>query len=261
MFFFGRTSLRLTRAIQDTGLGWTSELKFAGAGGGPCTVFQVRSTDKGRSWDRVPLVLGRPPKTQSFWKDNHPLVIMPDGALVGALESDGAIWLYGSECQGMTWQYLSLIAIEKPAVGKPCCAGLISLPNGRLQCYLLTIQGHSKRLCLSESVDCFSWSPPRPIADDVHSPWPLRLRDGRIVVVFARQLAPAGIGAIVSGDDGRSWSAAAMIREGEVGPDAGNPAAAELGDGHIFIAYAWQLQEGHQLDRTPFLGGSSLELS
>ena len=64
---------------------------------------------------------------------------MPDGALVGALESAGAIWLYGSENQGMTWQYLSLIAMEMADAGKPCGAGLVLLPSGRLQCYLLML--------------------------------------------------------------------------------------------------------------------------
>ena len=111
---------------------------------------------------RVPLVLDPPPRTKSIWRDNHPLVAMPDGALVGAMESEGAIWLYGSENQGMTWQYLSLIAMEKAGAGKPCCAGLVLLPNGRLQCYLLMLGEPSDTLCLSESDDGFRWSHAAP---------------------------------------------------------------------------------------------------
>ena len=46
------------------------------------------------------------------------------------------------------------------------------------------------------------------------SPWSLRLRDGRIVVLFGRRKAPFGIGLIVSEDDGNSWSAEGIIRAG-----------------------------------------------
>ena len=260
MFFFGRTPIRLARTVRNTKLGWTCELKPAGVGAEPCTVFQVRSIDKGRAWERVPLVLDPPPRMKSFWRDNHPLVMMPDGALVGALESEGAIWLYGSECQGMTWQYLSVIAIEKGDAAKPCCAGLVFLPSGRLQCYLLMLGRESDTLCLSESDDCFRWTQPRPIASEVHSPWPLRLRDGRIVVVFARRGGPGGIATIVSTDDGKTWSDAAMIREDAAGTDIGYPVATELDAGRMFAAYQYQRRDGNELGAACFIGGSFFEL-
>ncbi|MBM4051070.1 MAG: exo-alpha-sialidase, partial [Planctomycetes bacterium] len=194
MFFFGRTCIRVAQSVKNTKQGWTSELRVVepkgdsrkGADAAFCTLFQMRSVDKGQTWERVPLVFGAPSKGTSLWKDNHPLVTMPDGALVGAMESEGALWLYGSECQGMTWQYLSLIAMEKPDVGKPSCAGLVLLPSGRLQCYMLK----GDAMCVAESDNCFSWSEPRPIASQCHGPWPLRLCDGRTVVVFARRQLP-----------------------------------------------------------------------
>ena len=34
------------------------------------------------------------------------------------------------------------------------------------------------------------------------SPWPMRLRDGRVVVLFGRRKPPTGIGLIVSEDEG-----------------------------------------------------------
>ena len=57
-------------------------------------------------------------------KDNHPLVTMPDGSVVGAFSAGppGAVWLYGSENHGMTWQCLSRIAVDDAGVGRPTCA-------------------------------------------------------------------------------------------------------------------------------------------
>jgi len=262
MFFFGRTWIRLARSVKNTKLGWTCEVTASGLGTKASNAFQIRSIDKGRTWERVPLVLfDRPPGTSSLAKDNHPLVAMPDGALVGAMESERAVWLYGSECQGMTWQYLSLIAMEKAGVGRPCRAGLILLPSGRLQCYLCMLHEASASLCLSESDDGFSWREPRAIAGGVHDPWPLRLRDGRILVVFARRQRPSGIGAIVSEDDGRTWSAASAIRGDAGGPDIGGAVAAELGGGRVFAAYQYQLPHGNRPSRPPVIGGSLFELS
>jgi len=238
MFFFGRTAIRLKKSVRyDARLGWTCEAKATDPGtkATGSTVFQIRSVDRGRTWERVPLVLDPPPGAKSFWKDNHPLVTMPDGALVGAMESDGALWLYGSECQGMTWQYLSRIA-----AGGAGCAGLILRPGGRLQCYMAMRDS----LWVSESENCFSWSEPRAIASDVHDPWPLRLRDGRIIVVFARRQQPAGLGVIVSEDAGKTWSDAAVI-----GGDMSEPVVTELDDGRIFTAYGAR-----------FIGGSFFEL-
>ena len=264
MFFFGRTSTRLSRRVTNTKLGYTCELTVAESGRtSPKTasaVFQIRSVDKGRTWERVPLVLDPPQRSAAFWKDNHPLVTMPDGALVGAVESDGALWLYGSECQGMTWQYLSRIAVGKPEASKPSSAGLVLLPSGRLQCYLLLSDGKLSELCLSESDDCFAWTVPKPIAGNVGSPWPLRLSAGRIVVVFARQSSPAGIFAIVSSDDGRKWSEPAVIRTAASGADIGHPVAVEMEAGKMFAAYQYQTRDGNGLNGTRLVSGSIFEL-
>ena len=267
MFFFGRTCM--FRPDPQTG---------ANTGFNP--VFLIRSIDKGHTWEDVPVVLNSPPKMDSLLKDNHPLVTMPDGALVGAMTAGqpGSVWLYGSENHGMTWQCLSLIAIDKAGVGRPTYANLILLPSGRLQCYMLMIAGGFHAPCLSESDDCFTWSEPRPIVRYGHgpwatrwkvgahrgvpwrSPWPLRLRDGRIVVVFARREYPAGIAAILSEDDGQTWSDAAIIRDDASGPDLGYPIATELEDGRIFTAYYYQLDDGNKFNGTRFIGGTFFEL-
>eukprot|EP01052_Picozoa_sp_SAG31_P000734 SAG31_NODE_21_length_34109_cov_60.598824_18_plen_257_part_00 len=116
MYFFGRTALPNDDNIVP---------------------FQLRSTDKGQTWERVALVLDPPPASANMQgsgnpaapgtvllKDNHPLVTMPDGSVVGAVSAGppGAVWLYGSENHGMTWQCLSRIAVDDAEVGRPTCA-------------------------------------------------------------------------------------------------------------------------------------------
>jgi hypothetical protein len=269
MFFFGRSPIKTKRVVELTKPGWTCETALAEtkrdrkaeANPRPTTVFQIRSADKGRTWESAPLVLDAPPGAKVFLKDNHPLATMPDGALVGAVESERALWLYGSECQGMTWQYLSMIAMENAEAGRPCSAGLVLLSSGRLQCYMQMTGGRLDALCLSESDDCFAWSEPRPIAGNAHAPWPLRLLDGRIVVVFSRHGQPSGIAAVVSEDDGRTWSGEALIRDDASGEDIGHPVATQIGDGRVFTAYQYQMNDGNGLDGTRFVGGSIFDLA
>ena len=73
----------------------------------------------------------------------------------------------------------------------------------------------------------------------------MRLRDGRIVVLFARRTRPAGIGLFVSEDDGATWSAEAIVRDDGSGGDLGYPVATQLDDGRIFTAYYFMEDDGN----------------
>jgi hypothetical protein len=188
--------------------------------------------------------------------------------------SSGSVWLYGTENGGMTWHCLSLIARDKAGVGRPTYANLIRLPDGKLQCYMLMIHGQFHALCVSESRDCFSWTEPRPIVRYGYgpwagrwkknayqnvlyrSPWPLQLRDGRIIVIYARREYPAGMGVIVSEDDGQTWSDPAIIRDDASGLDIGYPVATQLDDGRVFTAYYYMIDDGNRLGGTRYIAGS-----
>ena len=92
------------------------------------------------------------------------------------------------------------------------------------------------------------------------SPWPLRLRDGRIVVIFARRKQPCGIGLIVSEDDGATWSAEAVIRADASDWDLGYPVATQLDDGRIFTAYYFMEDDGNGFGGTRHIAGSFFRL-
>jgi hypothetical protein len=273
MFFMGGTSM--LRRDPKTGKLVNPTPTISGA-------FQLRSIDKGHTWERVPLVL----KNAGY----PPVVRLPDGTHARNVGS-GPICLSLSKDHGMSWQTewrtLPMIAKDASGVGRPTYAGLLVLPSGRLQCYYLMLEGQFNALGMSESDDSRTWSDPRPIVrygrgpwtarrwtattyalrtayggwgQRYRSPWPLRLRDGRIVVAFARREYPPSIAVIWSEDDGKTWSDEAIIRDDASGSDIGYPVATELDDGRILAAYYYQLADGNAFGGTRFIGGSFFEL-
>ena len=56
---------------------------------------------------------------------------------------------------------------------------------------------------------------------------PLRLRDGRLVMVYGQRLAPSGVRAVVSEDEGRTWSGEIIVRDDGGSWDVGYPRAWE----------------------------------
>jgi hypothetical protein len=102
------------------------------------------------------------------------------------------------------------------------------------------------------------------------SPTPLVLRDGRILILFARRISPRrGIGAIVSEDGGANWSPDMILRDDPSVStttkvrgvpcdysDIGYPLATELEDGRIFTAYYFLVNDGNNFGGSRFIAGS-----
>jgi hypothetical protein len=197
--------------------------------------------------------------------------------------ADGSGWVavYGSDDSGLTWEYLAEVARDPTGSGRPTYAGLLLLPSGRLQCYMLNIGGIHNAIEMGYSDDGgYSWSVPKPIVSwgqspwaarrksevahhGVHyrSPWPMRLRDGRIVVIFGRRKPPFGIGLLVSENDGTTWSAEVIVRDDGSGGDLGYPVATQLDDGRIFTAYYFVEADGNHFGDTRHIAGSFFHLA
>jgi len=106
------------------------------------------------------------------------------------------------------------------------------------------------------------------------SPTPLALRDGRILVLFARRISTRrGMGVIVSEDGGETWSPDLILRDDPSVSnttkirgqqvdysDIGYPLAVELEDGKIFTAYYYLLADGNNFGGSRFISGSFFRL-
>ena len=259
--------------------------------------FAFRSGYRGRTWEEVPTRVTHP-FWGSVDKNGYPPVQFPDGTLMAAMAfwdpmfkqvervSPGGVAVYCSDDSGLTWEYVAEVASDPTGLGRPVYQCLILLPSGRLQCYMLNVGALRHNIIqMSYSDDGgYSWSEPKPIVawgqspwaslsrqyawsgarhHGVHyrSPWPLQLRDGRIVVIFGRRKVPFGMGLIVSEDDGGTWSTEAVIRADASDWDLGYPVATQLDDGRIFTAYYFMEDDGNNFGGTRHIAGSSFRLA
>lgn len=228
--------------------------------------YVIRSTDRCRTWEKHPLVIPPPPRAElhRFSIANPPVTRLDDGTVLQALSISprkryGEVVLYATQDDGMSWQYVSRVAEGDPGAGNPAYPTLVRLGDGRLLCVLLQMgMGRFYAACVTTSWDGgVSWDPARPIVRLGHSPWrafpadrmvepyqaywrspcAILLRDGRVLVLYARRWPPAGIGGMLSADGGESWSDEFVLRADGSSYDLGYPLVTELDDGTLFTAY------------------------
>lgn len=264
----------------------TSELKP------PTRTFLIRSVDKGKTWEKAPTWIKNPNGDKlSISRHNTPIIRMPDGKTLLASfhlntvlniedgrELLGETNVFSSIDNGVSWQFLSRPIVDPTGESSYGYQTLLLLPSGELQCYVLNsykkseaVNGLQNSICMTSSFDggktwtegkaisgkgADVWKNPGSQGIIYRSPWALLLNDGRILVLFARRRMPTGIGGIISGDGGKTWSEEFIIRDDgkkwkdgemnhEVGDwgDLGYPVGCQLDDGRIFIAYYMNNQD------------------
>ena len=252
--------------------------------------YAFRSGDRGHTWERVPTRVSPPAGMNYVHIDGAPLAKFPDGtqlvvASSGPSPVTSALGVYGTDDHGLTWNHIAEVHRDPTGQGRPTYGALLLLPSGRLQCYMLNIGGIRDAIQMNYSDDGgYSWSTPQPIVawgqspwaslsrehvwsgarrqgPRYRSPWPLRLQDGRIVVIFGRRRPPFGIGVMVSEDDGGTWSTEAVLRADASDLDLGYPVATELNDGRIFTAYYYMEDDGNRFGGTRYIASSVFRLA
>ncbi len=245
--------------------------------------YAQRSADRGQTWENAVTLIHAPGKRPYSSITGHRSLVLDDGSVVLAMliQPPGCVAVYASDDNGLTWEFLSEVARSETGLGGFCYPGMIRLPDGRCQFYMLDMVTRTHVICMSESDDLYAWTKPRPIIRwgaspwrehlrpgehsitgsfptgvFYRSPWPLLLEDGRILVVFARRKPPCGIGAVLSEDEGATWSDEFIIRRDASGPDLGYPVATQLEDGRIFTAYYFMVEDGNPHGGSRFIAGS-----
>jgi len=72
---------------------------------------------------------------------------------------------------------------------------------------------------------------------------PLRLRDGRVVMIYGYRLSPSGIRAVVSEDEGQTWGPEIIVRDDGGSWDVGYPRAWEVSPGRIGVVYYYNTSD------------------
>lgn len=212
------------------------------------------SRDRGRTWDGPYAI---PPLGFAHVQVKPDFVVRPDGVVllfvtVGRRDTTNEakypgrfgsrfVAVYASPDRGVTWRYLSCILSATPDAPfvERYYASPVQLPDGRILVALrCQLDGRNGWPELHESADGgWTWRRVSRIADWGAPTDLIRLRDGRVVAVYARRVTPYGIRARVSEDEGRTWLPELVLRDDGGSHDLGYPRAAELPDGRVLAAY------------------------
>lgn len=203
-----------------------------------------RSTDGGRTW-----------KFGSSFPDGADgMTLVPfgnveagaDGVLrVAAYSYNTAVkprvdicYVIESRDQGLTWT-------RGGVVGQPTAneTDLLHLGSGRWLAAARNLgrngqPGHAIDIHASDD-DARTWRKlAEPTAGNQHPGDLLKLADGRVLLVFGdRRPGHIGVGAMISGDGGRTWSDGVPLAVGVLTRDSGYPSSVQLADGTIVTGF------------------------
>lgn len=163
------------------------------------------------------------------------------GAGIGAMVSDDL---------GSSWKPLGTVApvdgtdgtnyYEPHAVqlGKDRFLGLIRLQNGPEKGRLENLGIVPFSMAQTRSNDGgLTWSKAEPLDFHGSPPQVIRHSSGVLVCVYGYRLEPYGERAMLSKDEGKTWSYHWILRDDGPDRDLGYPSSVELSDGSIFTVY------------------------
>jgi len=116
----------------------------------------------------------------------------------------------------------------------------LMLPNGRILCVLRCQRDPTSVMWteLYKSDDGGqTWQFLSRVNDFGEPSSPVRMRDGRLVMVYGYRMPPYGVRAVVSEDEGLTWGSEIIVRDDGGSWDLGYPNAWEAGPGRIGTIY------------------------
>ena len=176
-----------------------------------------RSTDEGKTWQKchvnTSVTYGKITK-EAHWGENSGPHELSDGTVVSCgyfnvVPGHARAYLFRSTDRGKTWGDPSLVADYCSEVN------LAVLPGNRLFACLRqgtkfgdkwAGEGGVVMSVASSNNGGRTWTAPRKILGKAQSPgFPVRLNDGRLIIVYTHRQSPHGVQAIGSIDEGKTW--------------------------------------------------------
>jgi hypothetical protein len=151
----------------------------------------------------------------------------------------GDILSYESSDEGKTWKLLSTV---KDTKGLPSYIYTephsIELANGRILCGIRVQDGDQITIHLCHSDDGGkTWTEPKPLGNSGSPPHFMLHSTGAVILSYGRREVPYGQRALISYDNGETFTKEITLRDDSMHSDLGYPSSVELDDGSIVTVY------------------------
>ena len=203
--------------------------------------FYIISEDYGVTWTepkRIPITA---PHGPNVCKDGT--LIYLGTKFIDELPEEGQIFAMRSTDGGYTWEYLTKLCTPEGYNPKCFCEPYVmELSDGRLLGAIrysdYSLKPTHKDVFITFSSDGGkTWSEMKPLGVDGAPPHLMQHSSGAVICAFGRRLVPFGERAVISYDNGETWSEQLSIFPETGDPDLGYPCSVELPDGKILTVY------------------------
>ncbi len=188
----------------------------------------------------------KPKKSIHSLCNPHGPTLLDDGRMmiIGRKFVDGGTKLSTEVCyafsnDGETWENLKTIDVPRTGDALYCEPHLVQAKNGYIICHM-RVDSYNSNFTIYQSVSkdngkTFSkFVPLRVLGSPPHL---LRHSSGALICVYGRRVKPFGQRAIISFDNGKTWSHEITLRNDGFDSDLGYPSSVELDDGKILTVY------------------------
>ena len=232
----------------------------------------MRSEDRGRTWERQWLTLEDVQPEAKDYNTSRNVLEMPDGSILLGVSSfshtDPSFpcgdWFFRSTDGGKTWpeKIPAKVNYRTPVNNNFFCeTDMVSFESGRILCMSRFgspypkkdnpappgMEGGTHLRIFALDADTLALTEEREFLEyhKVH-PHLLKLRDGRLLCCYGVRHFPFGAQAIISSDEGRTWSEDQpyILSWFSWNSNCGYPNSVEMPDGSILTAYTMRRYPG-----------------